>query len=164
MIKVVFVCLGNICRSPMAEGIMRHLIEEEGLSGLISADSAGTGNWHIGKGPHEGTRRMLEENQISFEGITARQVSMGDLTESDYIIAMDNENLGFLRRLAGYSKTGYVGRLMDFVPDSDIADVPDPYYTDNFEEVYDMVYNGCRLLLNRIVEDHHLKEAGDIDE
>ncbi|MGM0924316.1 MAG: low molecular weight protein-tyrosine-phosphatase [Bacillota bacterium] len=156
MIKVVFVCLGNICRSPMAEGIMRHLIEEQDLSGAIGADSAGTGNWHIGHQPHEGTRKILDHHKIGYEGIQARKVTLDDLLEVDYIIAMDNENLGYLRRLAGYSKTGYVGRLMDFVPDADLADVPDPYFTDNFEEVYEMVYTGCSHLLARIKIEHNL--------
>lgn len=156
MIKVVFVCLGNICRSPMAESVMRHLIEESGLSSKIIADSAGTGYWHIGNEPHEGTRKILDDHQISYSGMKARQVIREDLSDFDYIIAMDSENLGFLRRMAGYSKTGFIGRLLDFVPDSDIADVPDPYFTGNFEEVYEMVSTGCSQLLDVIKKEHNL--------
>ncbi|RAK19189.1 protein-tyrosine phosphatase [Anoxybacillus vitaminiphilus] len=156
MVKVLFVCLGNICRSPMAEAIFRDLVKKEGLEDKIIIDSAGTGNWHIGKPPHQGTQQILMKNNISFEGIRARQVVKEDLETFDYIIAMDVENLGNLRRLAGYNKTGFIGRLLDFVPDSDIADVPDPYYTGNFDEVYELIQKGCKNLLETIKKEHHL--------
>jgi len=156
MIKVLFVCLGNICRSPMAEAIFRQMIIDKGLQDKISVDSAGTGNWHIGKPPHEGTRGILTKNQISHEGIKARQVTNEDLEKFDYIIAMDVENLGNLRRMAGYQKTGYIGRLLDFVDDSIVEDVPDPYYTGNFEEVYGLVTNGCQGLLETIQKEKNL--------
>ncbi|MFS0862560.1 low molecular weight protein-tyrosine-phosphatase [Fredinandcohnia sp. 179-A 10B2 NHS] len=156
MIHVLFVCLGNICRSPMAEAIFRNLVEKEGLQDQIQVDSAGTGNWHIGKPPHEGTQLILTKNKVSFDGIKARQVTKQDLQNFDYIIAMDAENLGNLRRMAGYDKTGFIGRLLDFVADSQIADVPDPYFTGNFEEVYDLVRSGCNNLLEVIKKENHL--------
>lgn len=156
MVKVLFVCLGNICRSPMAEAVFRNLVEREGLRDKITVDSAGTGDWHIGHPPHEGTQGILAENQISFEGIKARQVIKEDLESFDYIIAMDAENLGNLRRLAGYNKTGFIGRLLDFVPEAHLADVPDPYFTGNFEEVYQLVQEGCRNLLAEIRKQHGL--------
>jgi protein-tyrosine phosphatase len=156
MVKVLFVCLGNICRSPMAEAIFRDLVKKEGLEDKIMIDSAGTGNWHIGKPPHHGTQQILSKYNIDFEGIRARQVREEDLASFDYIIAMDVENLGNLRRLAGYKKTGFIGRLLDFVPDSDVADVPDPYYTGNFDEVYELVQKGCKNLLETIKKEHHL--------
>jgi protein-tyrosine phosphatase len=156
MVKVLFVCLGNICRSPMAEAIFRNLVKKEGLEDKIMIDSAGTGNWHIGKPPHHGTQQILSKYNIDFEGIRARQVSEEDLESFDYIIAMDVENLGNLRRLARYKKTGFIGRLLDFVPDSDVADVPDPYYTGNFDEVYELVQKGCKNLLETIKKEHRL--------
>jgi protein-tyrosine phosphatase len=156
MVKVLFVCLGNICRSPMAEAIFRDLVKKEGLQDHISIDSAGIGHWHIGNPPHEGTRKILDEKNIDYKGITARQVKPDDLKEFDYIIAMDVENLGNLRRMAGYEKTGFIGRLLDFVPDSKIADVPDPYFTGNFEEVYELIQQGCKHLLEKIKKEHHL--------
>ncbi|WP_242318951.1 low molecular weight protein-tyrosine-phosphatase [Bacillus cereus group sp. BfR-BA-01349] len=140
MVQVLFVCLGKICRSPMAEAIFRNLVVKEGLEEKIVIDSAGTGDWHVGHPPHKGTQKILKENAVTFEGIKARQVEKEDLTKFDYIIAMDNKNIADLKSLG---KTGgYIGRLSDFVPD-----VPDPYYTRNFQEVYDLVTEGCAKLL-----------------
>jgi protein-tyrosine phosphatase len=140
----------------MAEAIFRDLVKKEGLEDRITVDSAGIGHWHIGNPPHEGTRRILDEKKIDYKGITARQVKADDLKEFDYIIAMDVENLGNLRRMAGYEKTGFIGRLLDFVPDSKIADVPDPYFTGKFEEVYELIQEGCKHLLEKIKKEHHL--------
>ncbi len=156
MIKVLFVCLGNICRSPMAEAVFRQMVKNEGLEDKISVDSAGTGNWHIGKPPHEGTREILTTNQIKYEGIVARQIAKDDISNFDYIIAMDAENLGNLRRMAGYQQTGYIGRLLDFVEKSKIEDVPDPYYTGNFDETYELVTSGCKGLLQTIKIENNL--------
>lgn len=156
MVKVLFVCLGNICRSPMAEAVMKHLIQKEGLEGKIIVDSAGTGSWHIGKPPHEGTRHILDTNQISYEGQKARKFQEDDLTNFDYIIGMDSENIGNIRRLAGYKQSGKIARLLDYVEDYPIADVPDPYYTGNFDEVYEMVTQGCENLLKEIKTTHNL--------
>ncbi|MRX73361.1 low molecular weight phosphotyrosine protein phosphatase [Bacillus lacus] len=156
MISILFVCLGNICRSPMAEAIMKHYAAEEGLKHKIAVDSAGTGDWHIGKPPHEGTRRILDSNTISYEGLLARKVEEKDLTSHHYIIAMDAENLGNLRRMAGYTKTGYIGRLLDFVDEANLSDVPDPYFTNNFEETYELISSGCKHLLQYIKKEHNL--------
>ncbi|MFX3625531.1 MAG: low molecular weight protein-tyrosine-phosphatase [Ectobacillus sp.] len=145
MIHVLFVCLGNICRSPMAEAIFRELVKKEGLEDKIVVDSAGTGNWHIGQAPHEGTRKILTQNAISYEGIRARQVEKEDLTRFDYVIVMDNKNLQDIQRFG--TANGYVGRLSEFVPDGKWTDVPDPYFTGNFQEVYELVTDGCKHLL-----------------
>ncbi|QOR67021.1 low molecular weight phosphotyrosine protein phosphatase [Cytobacillus suaedae] len=156
MINVLFVCLGNICRSPMAEAIFRDMIKREGLEDKILVDSAGTGDWHIGNPPHEGTRKILLDNKIDFSTIVARQVAKEDVLKFDYIIAMDAENLGNLRRMAGFEKTGYIGRLLDFVDGSKIADVPDPYFTGNFDETFSLVKAGCEGLLKTIQKEHQL--------
>ncbi|MGD6817823.1 low molecular weight protein-tyrosine-phosphatase [Metabacillus sp. 113a] len=156
MIHVLFVCLGNICRSPMAEAVFREMVKKEGLENKITADSAGTGDWHIGKAPHEGTQEILTRSGISFEGLAARQFIKEDLPKFDYIICMDAENLGNVRRMAGYSQTGHIGRLLDFVEEAEVLDVPDPYFTGNFDEVYELVSSGCRGLLEEIKENEKL--------
>ncbi|MCD8508967.1 MAG: low molecular weight phosphotyrosine protein phosphatase [Bacillus sp. (in: Bacteria)] len=156
MIKVLFVCLGNICRSPMAEAIFREKVKEQGLEEKIVADSAGTGNWHVGKRPHEGTLSILEENNVNHEGIVARQVEAQDLKSYDYIIAMDASNAGNLHKLKGFGKTGEIARLLDFIPESNVVDVPDPYFTGNFKEVYELVDKGCEKLLFHIREKEEL--------
>lgn len=161
MIRVLFVCLGNICRSPMAEAVLRHKVKEAGLDDRIVIDSAGTGDWHIGKSPHEGTRKLLDEKRISWEGIKARQVTKEDLRKFDYIVAMDNSNLGNLQSMAeelGKSSVPKLCRLLDFVPARQLENVPDPYYTGNFEEVYGMVDESCDALLAQIMGDLALPE------
>lgn len=155
MISVLFVCLGNICRSPMAEAIFRHQVEAAGLADKIRIDSAGTGDWHVGKPPHEGTRRILTEHAISYEGIQARQVAKEDLSTFDYIVAMDNSNLSNLQRL-GITTKRPIYRLTDLVPNTSYNEVPDPYFTGNFEEVYDLITAGCHNLLQLIRKEQDL--------
>lgn len=156
MIKVLFVCLGNICRSPMAEAVFRRKVEEAGLSDRIEADSAGTGNWHTGEPPHEGTRRILKQYGIDDAGIRARQARKDDFHQFRYIIAMDESNVKNLLRLAPAGHGAEVKKLLDFVPERFGKDVPDPYYTGNFEEVYEMVNEGCDRLLAYIREKENL--------
>ncbi|TLS35742.1 low molecular weight protein-tyrosine-phosphatase [Pseudalkalibacillus caeni] len=156
MVNVLFVCLGNICRSPMAEAIFRDLIKENGMEGKIAVDSAGTGDWHIGAPPHEGTQNILSNNNIDYENIKARQIVKEDIDTFEYIIAMDAKNLGEINRLAGKKPKRLIARLLDFVPESKVEDVPDPYFTGNFEEVYEMVSEACLNLFNMIKEREEL--------
>ncbi len=148
MVRVLFVCLGNICRSPMAEAIFRDLVKKENLSDKIEVDSGGTGNWHSGNVPHKGTRTLLDREKISYEGILARQVEENDWDAFDYIIAMDEQNIEDLGKIHKADDSVIVMKLMDFVDNSPEVDVPDPYYTGNFDYTYQLVSAGCIQLLN----------------
>ncbi|MBA4541378.1 MULTISPECIES: low molecular weight protein-tyrosine-phosphatase [Thermoactinomyces] len=156
MISVLFVCLGNICRSPMAEAVFRHYVREEGLDDQIRVDSAGTGDWHTGEPPHHGTRKKLDQYGISYEGIRARQVKKEDFSNFTYIIGMDNRNVENLHKLSGNSGDN-VYRFVDFIPNTTYTEVPDPWYTGNFDETYELVSAGCRHLLDKIKREHHLE-------
>ncbi|MEC0205006.1 low molecular weight phosphotyrosine protein phosphatase [Paenibacillus lautus] len=152
MVSVLFVCLGNICRSPMAEAVLRHKIKQRGLQDKISVDSAGTGDWHIGNVPHEGTRKLLDSWQISYEGMVARKVESQDLVKFDYVIGMDDSNVANLRKLAGSDQAAIL-KFMDLLPDEKLREVPDPYFTGNFEEVYRLIDAGCDILLDKIMKE-----------
>lgn len=158
MIRVLFICLGNICRSPMAEAVFRDMVQKEHLSGKIEADSAGTGEWHIGEMPHVGTRKILDEQKISYQGLKARQIHKKDWDDFDYIIAMDDQNIKDLRMLNMKEKGVITGKLMDYLDDEE-ENVPDPYYTGNFDYTYDLVRKGCQKLLDSIMETHNLAQG-----
>ncbi|WP_071396142.1 low molecular weight protein-tyrosine-phosphatase [Bacillus tuaregi] len=160
MVRVLFICLGNICRSPMAEAMFRDLVRKEGLEAVIKMDSAGTGDWHIGHPPHEGTREILKKNQISYKGLKARKVTSDDLSY-DYIIGMDVENIKNIKKVGSIPSHVKVKRLLDFVEDKQEKNVPDPYYSGNFEEVYELVKEGTEKLLEEIK--NNLKAKGEIE-
>ncbi|HET6872388.1 MAG TPA: low molecular weight protein-tyrosine-phosphatase [Sporolactobacillaceae bacterium] len=158
MIRVLFVCLGNICRSPMAEAVFRDLVRKKGLEDKIEVDSAGTGNWHVGASPHEGTQKLLREKGIDFSTIKAREFLSNDFGSFDYIIGMDRQNvLDMEKRAPKEGKTVTVTRLMDERLDLEHRDVPDPWYTGDFNLTYDLVKAGAEALLDRIIKEHHLE-------
>ena len=150
--RILFVCLGNICRSPTAEGVMRHVVREEGLENAIEIDSAGTGGWHVGAAPDERATEAARKRSIVLEG-AARKFTPDDFDRYDLILAMDSENRADLLALAPDDEARAKVRLLrEFDPDSEGApdlDVPDPYYggPDGFEEVLDLVEAACRGLL-----------------
>jgi protein-tyrosine phosphatase len=152
-VRVLFVCLGNICRSPMAEAVFKHQVEKAGLEDHIEADSAGTGDWHVGQPAHHGTRSILQKNNISYDG-RGRQIARHDLDEFDYVVTMDNENLGDVQRLGnGCAK---VAPLLSYAPNATVQEVPDPYYSGGFEGVYQLVQAGAAGLLDTIRREHDL--------
>lgn len=157
-ISVLFVCLGNICRSPLAEGVFRHLLDEERLADDFRVDSAGTGGWHVGESPDHRAMRSAATRGVTLSG-HARQVQPEDFQRFDYMIAMDQSNLSHLQRYQeGVGGDAALYLLREFDPEGGPgAEVPDPYYggPNGFEEVYEMVERSCRGLL-----DHILKENG----
>lgn len=137
----------------MAEGVFRRMVEQAGLSDQIEVDSCGTGAWHVGEAPHFGTQRTLARHGINYTH-KARQICPADLAEADYLIAMDSENLASIKR---FGSTGAEVRLLlDYAKNVETVDVPDPYYTQRFDEVYDLVVRGCQGLLDHIRQKHNL--------
>ncbi len=153
MVRVLFVCLGNICRSPMAEAVFQKLVDEAGLSDQIAVDSAGTGSWHVGEKAHPGTRRILAKHGIDYDG-RARQIRRQDIHPDTYLIVMDQDNHREVSRR--YGDQPRLHRLLYFANHPDVRDVPDPYYTNNFEYVYRLVSDGCQGLLATIREQEGL--------
>lgn len=156
MIKVLFVCLGNICRSPMAEGVFQHMVEEAGLADKISSDSAGLGDWHAGESAHRGTRKVLQENGIDYAG-RARQIRQSDLETFDYVLMMDASNMDGVQRMANGSTKGEIAMFLQYAVDAgtvDVGEVPDPYYNGRFDYVYDLVERGSKALLKHIRQQH----------
>lgn len=156
MISVLFVCLGNICRSPLAEGVLRSLSRDAGLDGRIRVDSAGTGAWHVGEPPDPRSREVARRNGITLEG-SARQVVPDDGESFDWILAMDRSNLRRLEEMGAGGARLHL--LREFDPRAgDDREVPDPYYggEGGFDRVYEMIDRSCRALLDRIRDEHGL--------
>ncbi len=153
--SVLFVCLGNICRSPLAEGIFQHLVEEAGLTDRFEIDSAGTGAWHVGERPDARAAMVASQHGVELPS-RARQITDEDLKRFDYVVVMDRENLRNVQRMAdalGEEATAEIHLLRDFDPEGSEGDeVPDPYYggASGFENVYQMVHRSCRDLLDRL--------------
>lgn len=145
-VRVLFVCLGNICRSPMAEAVFQNLVNEAGLSDEIIIDSAGTGSWHVGERAHRGTLAVLKKHGIDYNG-RARQITSSDFNQFDYILTMDEDNLADVRRMVPENSHAVVARFLDFGENLPAREVPDPYYDGRFDEVYDLVRRGAEGLL-----------------
>ena len=153
--RVVFVCLGNICRSPLAEGILRHMVATKGWQARIQIDSAGTGAWHAGEPPDHRSAATAQAHGVSLDGQRARQVVDADYFEADWLIAMDGSNLATLQRRSPTRGTQARLELLMAPPRGENQDVPDPYYggDQGFEDVYQLVWRGCEALLEQIEEE-----------
>lgn len=149
MTKILFICHGNICRSPMAEFVMKHLAAEAGLTSEVHIASAATSTEELGNDIHRGTRQKLTQKNIPFSPRRARQVTKADYFEYDYLIVMDGNNLRNLRRIIGEDKENKVYRLLDFTGRKG-EDIADPWYTGDFDETFDDVLEGCEGILKVI--------------
>ncbi len=148
MIKVLFVCHGNICRSPMAEFVMKDLVNQRGLATEFEIESAATSREEIGHSVHYGTRDKLAQYGISVDGKQARQMTADDYEYFDYIIAMDDMNLINIKRIIGVDTKKKVSKLLSFArSDRNIAD---PWYTGNFDETYEDIVEGVEAFLKKI--------------
>jgi len=159
MIKVVFVCLGNICRSPMADAIFQNMVKNEGLADHILVDSAGTGAYHIGEKAHRGTLNVLKKHKLSYLG-RARQFTAKDLTLFDYVLAMDESNLSSIQSMAHKgTETADLNLFLSYAYEKNwvnVLEVPDPYYDNNFDAVYELVQKGSQALLEHVRAEHKL--------
>jgi len=151
MIKVLFICHGNICRSTMAEYVMKYLIIQEGLSDEFYIDSAATSREEIGNGVHRGTRDKLKEVGIPCGNHRARQMTIRDYEEFDYIIGMDTWNIRNIMHIIGTDAKRKVSMLLDYT-DRGGMDIADPWYTGNFDKTYEDVLEGCSGLLKFLRE------------
>lgn len=152
MQKVLFVCLGNICRSPTAEGVFRRQVEKVGLSERVHIDSAGTSNYHPGKAPDPRSCLAAERRGIDLTTLRARQVRSEDFEVFDWIVAMDDSNLESLRESCPPEHQHKLSLLLDHAPEARLREVPDPYYgeDDGFERVLDLLEDGLRHLLHKV--------------
>lgn len=148
-VSVLFVCLGNICRSPSAEAIFSRLVEKRGLADKVRIDSAGTGDWHVGASPDVRAVEAAKRRGYDLSQIRARQIGENDCLDHDYVIVMDEHNLRTVQALCPDAK---VHRLLDFAPDQKVRDVPDPYYggDSGFDEVLDLIEEATQGLVAEI--------------
>lgn len=152
MIKILFVCHGNICRSPMAEYIMKYLVIEEDLSSSFEIASCATSNEEIGNDIYPPARRALDKHKIPYEHRQARRITKNDFEYYDYIIVMDENNIRYLRYSFDENDVQKARMLLSFTRDN--RDVADPWYTGGFETAYNDIYKGCKALLEYIKENN----------
>lgn len=153
-VAICFVCLGNICRSPTAEGVMRHQVAAAGLDGAIEIDSAGTGDWHVGEAPDARAQQAARARGYDLSALRARQIGDADFERFDFVLAMDGANLAALRKRCPPQYRGKVRLLMEFAGDGSAGDIADPYFggARGFEQVLDQCEAACRGLLDSLRE------------
>ena len=156
MIRVLFVCLGNICRSPTAEGVFQNLLSEQGMEKRVLVDSAGTGSWHVGNPPDPRAQEAALRRGIDLSGLRGRQVSHHDFSEFDYILAMDNSNLIDLKTMSPSQHRERISLFLEYADDFTESEVPDPYYGGGFDLVLDMIESASRGLLTDIRNRHNI--------
>lgn len=158
VVSVLFVCLGNICRSPTAHGVFQGMVDSNGLGNAIRVDSAGTGDWHIGHSPDQRTAEVAAAKGYDLSSLRARLVTSEDFASFDYIIAMDSANLSDLKAMQPADYIGHLGLFLDFSVQDSHTQVPDPYYggEDGFELVFNLVEEASQGLLQHIQANHQL--------
>jgi len=152
MIKVLFICHGNICRSPMAEFVFRDMVQKRGMGNMFSVASAATSREEIGNPVHYGAARKLKEHGIGTYGKYAVQMRKQDYEAYDYIIGMEYRNIRNIERIIGSDSKHKVHRLLDFSENP--RDIADPWYTGNFDRTYDDIVEGCEALFLHIMKEH----------
>ncbi|MDA8193671.1 MAG: low molecular weight phosphotyrosine protein phosphatase [Thermaerobacter sp.] len=153
--RILFVCLGNICRSPMAEALFRHQVQIRGWTDRFVVDSAATGPWHVGERPHRGTQRVLNAHAVDWTGITARQLTAAELSRWDWILVMDEDNYRDVMAL-GPTHPERVRRVLEFDPlRAPGRDVPDPYATGRFDDVYKLLERAVGGFLDYVTSSAH---------
>ncbi len=152
--KILFICMGNICRSPTAEGVFRKLLSERNLHHLIETDSAGTEGWHTGSAPDGRAQQTAGQRGIDISGLRARQISQADMEYYDLIIAMDHDNHSRLHSLAGEQHGHKIRLLLEYSERFSDTEVPDPYYGGDhgFDLVLDMIEESCEHLIQHIID------------
>ena len=158
-VEILFVCLGNICRSPMAQGVFQHYLMQRrpDIASQVVVDSAGTGSWHIGKEPDLRAQAATQQRGYDIGGLRAMQVSHKDFYRFDYILAMDDQNYANLKKLAPAAFSGRLEMFLNYLPNpGGVHEVPDPYYggDEGFEEVLDLIEEASSGLLSHVVQQH----------
>lgn len=155
-VRVLFVCMGNICRSPTAQGVFERVVEAADLAGMVEADSAGTHAYHIGNPPDERAQETAQQRGIDLSRQRARRFQVEDFTEFDYVLAMDKDNYAILDEARPAGSSARLHLFMEFAPQRPEREVPDPYYggRQGFEQVFDMVEIAARGLLEEIRRRH----------
>lgn len=150
--RILFVCMGNICRSPTAEGVTRAIAERQGVAGQFEFDSAGTHGYHIGKAPDQRARQAALGRGYDLSALKARQVSVQDFARFDHILAMDRDNLELLRQACPVEHRAKLQLFLEFASGNGMREVPDPYYggPEGFEQVLDLVEDAASGLLNQL--------------
>ena len=155
MVKIMFVCHGNICRSPMAEFVLKDMVKNKGLESSFYICSAATSSEAIGEIVHFGTRRKLKQVGITTDGKIAIKFNPSDYDKYDYIIVMDERNISNIYKLLGDGDYKKIHKLLDFT--SRKGDIADPWYTGNFDVTYDDIYEGCEALIEYILKNDYVK-------
>ncbi|WP_097461206.1 low molecular weight protein-tyrosine-phosphatase [Mangrovitalea sediminis] len=155
-ISVLFVCLGNICRSPTAHGVFEKMVQDAGLQDRIRIDSAGTGAWHVGESPDKRATAAAAQRGYRLDHLRARQATAGDFSRFDYVLAMDRSNYGDLESIRQEGSSARLQLFLEYAARFDEREVPDPYYggADGFDHVLDLVEDAAAGLLSHIRERH----------
>lgn len=152
MIYILFVCHGNICRSPMAEFVLKNMVKEKGIENHFYIASAATSTEEIGSPVYFGTRNKLKEYGIATDGKYAVQLKKSDYKKYDYLLGMDQRNIVNMKKILGGDPKGKIKRLLEYTKNA--RDIKDPWYTGDFDETYQDVYEGCKELLDYILSNH----------